>query len=48
MADLQQSIAALLSEERVFAPAGFVAEALVKDRGIYDRAEADVEGFWAE
>ena len=29
-------------------PAGFVAEALVKDRGIYERAEADVEGFWAE
>ena len=49
MADLQQNIAALLSEERVFdPPAGFVAEALVKDRGIYERAEADVEGFWAE
>jgi len=49
MADLQQNIAALLSEERVFEPpAGFVAEALVKDRGIYERAEADVEGFWAE
>ena len=49
MAGLQQNIAALLSEERVFEPpAGFVAEALVKDRGIYERAEADVEGFWAE
>jgi len=49
MADLQQNIAALLTEERVFEPpAGFVAEALVKDRGIYERAEADVEGFWAE
>ena len=49
MADLQQNIAALLSEERVFEPpAGFVAEALVKDRAMYERAEGDVEGFWAE
>lgn len=43
--DLQQNIAALPSEERVFEPqAGFVVEALVRDRTIYERAEADYEG----
>lgn len=48
-ADVRQNIAALPSEERVFEPpAGFVAEALVRDRTIYERAEADYEGFWAE
>jgi acetyl-CoA synthetase len=49
MADVQQNIAALLSEERVFEPpAGFVERAVVKDRSVYQRAEADHEGFWAE
>ena len=49
MAEVQQNIAALLSEERVFEPsADFVARALVKDRSIYERAEADHEAFWAE
>ncbi len=49
MAEVQQNIAALLSEERVFEPsADFVARALVKDWSIYERAEADHEAFWAE
>ena len=37
------------SEDRVFPPtAEFVDQALVSDPGIYARAEADWEGFWAE
>jgi acetyl-CoA synthetase len=37
------------SEDRVFPPApDFVDQALVSDPGIYQRAEADWEGFWAE
>ncbi len=49
MADVQQHISALLSEDRVFEPpADFVERALVKDGSIYERAEADYEGFWAE
>ncbi len=49
MADVQQNIAALLSEDRVFEPPEeFRSEAIVRDRSIYERAEADFEGFWAE
>ncbi|MDP9295153.1 MAG: acetate--CoA ligase [Actinomycetota bacterium] len=49
MTDVEQTIEALLSEKRVFEPAeDFRARALVKDRSIYERAEADHEGFWAE
>ena len=45
----ERHIEGLLSEGRVFTPpAAFVERALVADRSIYDRAEADVEGFWAE
>jgi acetyl-CoA synthetase len=45
----ERHIEGLLSEDRVFEPpAGFVERALVSDRSIYDRAEADFEGFWAE
>ena len=37
------------TETRTFAPPpGFVAQANVADPGIYERAEADFEGFWAE
>jgi acetyl-CoA synthetase len=36
-------------EERVFPPPeGFADHAVVADRGVFDRAERDVEGFWAE
>jgi len=49
MSEDQQDIAALLSEDRVFDPPGaFRARALIQDRSVYDRAEADPEGFWAD
>jgi len=49
MAEVQQNIAALLTEHRVFEPpAAFTATAIVKDRSIYEQAERDYEGFWAE
>jgi acetyl-CoA synthetase len=49
MSDVQQNIAALLSEDRVFEPSEeFRSRALVRDRSPYERAEADPEGFWAD
>ncbi|HZD17235.1 MAG TPA: acetate--CoA ligase [Actinomycetota bacterium] len=49
MSDVQQNIAALLSEDRIFEPSeGFRSKALIQDRAVYERAEADYEGFWAE
>jgi acetyl-CoA synthetase len=49
MADVEQNIAALLSEDRVFEPPeAFAARAIVRDAQIYERAEADPEAFWAE
>ena len=49
MADVEQNIRALLSDKRVFEPpADFAARAIVKDRSVYERAEADYQGFWAE
>jgi acetyl-CoA synthetase len=49
MSEVEQTIDALLSEKRVFQPPSeFTARALVNDREIYDRAEADQEAFWAE
>jgi acetyl-CoA synthetase len=49
MTDVQQHIDALLSEDRVFEPSpSFVERALVRDRSLYERADADAEGFWAE
>ncbi|CAA9544063.1 MAG: Acetyl-CoA synthetase [uncultured Thermomicrobiales bacterium] len=45
----EYTIEALASEERTFPPPpGFAAQAVANDRGIYARAEADLEGFWAE
>src|SRR4029077_12171910 len=42
-------IEALLQENRVFpATSAFKAQANVSDPEIYDRANADLEGFWAE
>ena len=47
--DAQQHIEALLSERREFPPPdAFRARALVSDRSIYERAEADHQAFWAE
>jgi len=49
MSDDQQNISALLSEDRVFEPPeAFRSRALVSDPSIYDRANANPEGFWAE
>ena len=49
MAGVEETISALLSESRVFAPPpGFASRALVADPAIYERAEADPEAFWAE
>jgi len=49
MAELQKNISALLTEHRVFEPPpAFTEQAVVKDRGVYEHADADFEGFWAE
>jgi acetyl-CoA synthetase len=52
MADDQKpnaTISALLAEDRTFAPPPeFASHAVVRDREIYERASADLEGFWAE
>ena len=44
----EPAIEALYSEDRTFPPPdGFIANALVSDRSLYDDAERDWEGFWA-
>ena len=49
MTDVQKTIEALLTEQRLFEPPGeFAARALVADPGIYERADADLAAFWAE
>ena len=49
VSDAQQHIEALLSERREFPPSdAFRAQALVNDRSLYERADADHEAFWAE
>jgi acetyl-CoA synthetase len=49
MADVEATIEALLSENRVFQPPEeFRAAANWNDPAIYERAAADPEGFWAE
>lgn len=46
--DVIGEIDALLSEERTFEPpAAFREHALVRDSSIYDEADRDPEGFWA-
>jgi len=46
--DPHAEISALLSEDRTFPPsAAFTAAAHANDPGIYDRAAADPEAFWA-
>jgi len=42
------AIEALLAEDRTFPPpAGFVDAATLQDASVYERAAADLEGFWA-
>ncbi|MEW6232461.1 MAG: acetate--CoA ligase [Chloroflexota bacterium] len=49
MVAMQTPIEALLEEGRKFAPGeAFVQQANVKDRSIYEKANQDLEGFWAE
>jgi acetyl-CoA synthetase len=49
MSDVERTIEALLSEQRIFEPPEeFRARAVVNDASIYSRAESDHEGFWAE
>jgi acetyl-CoA synthetase len=44
-----KAIEALLQEGRVFPPSGeFTARANINDPAVYERADADPEGFWAE
>ena len=49
MADVPQNIAYLLSEDRVFQPPeAFRDQAVMRDRTVYENADADHEAFWAE
>jgi acetyl-CoA synthetase len=45
----QQTISALLAEDRTFPPSDEMRQnALINDPAIYERADADIEAFWAE
>src|SRR5678815_4336693 len=49
MAESSPAIENLFSEGRTFPPPDeFKADALVTDRSLYEQAEQDLEGFWAE
>src|SRR5919109_792649 len=49
MAESNPAIENLLSEGRTFPPPeDFKTRALVNDRSLYEQAERDLEGFWAE
>ena len=45
---LEQEIEGLLDQDKFEPPDGFADGAVVADKGIYDEAEKDYEGFWAE
>ena len=45
---LEQEIEGLLDQDKFEPPDGFADGAVVADEGIYDEAEKDYEGFWAE
>jgi acetyl-CoA synthetase len=46
--DLEHELASLLDVERFDPPAGFREHALLSDPGVYEEAEADWQGWWAE
>ncbi len=49
MSDVERTIEALLSEQRIFEPPEeFRARAVVNDPSVYERAEEDHEAFWAD
>jgi acetyl-CoA synthetase len=44
---IQETIQVLVQEGRTFPPpADFTAQAVIKDRSVYDEADRDYEGFW--
>jgi acetyl-CoA synthetase len=44
---IQETIQVLVREGRTFPPpADFTAQAVIKDRSVYDEADRDYEGFW--
>src|SRR3954471_1598890 len=45
---LDQEIEDLLDQEKFAPPEGFAEQAVVSDESIYQQAEEDYEGFWAE
>jgi acetyl-CoA synthetase len=45
---LEQRLEALLDQEKFDPPEDFVKNASIKDAGIFEKAEQDYEGFWAE
>src|SRR3954447_24470073 len=45
---LEQQLEELLDQETFSPPDGFAEHAVVSDDGIYESADADYEGFWAE
>jgi acetyl-CoA synthetase len=49
MSAAEQTLDSLLTEDRTFAPPPeFAAQALVRDREVYARAEQDPEAYWAQ
>src|ERR1700755_533588 len=48
MATLESQIGELLDQERFEPPQEFASNALVTDSGIFEKADEDYEGFWAE
>ncbi len=48
MATLEQQLEELLDQETFAPPGGFAERAVVSDAGVYEAADADYEGFWAE
>jgi len=46
---VEQAIEALLSEQRTFPPSPeFVAQSAIQDRSLFERADADLQAFWAK
>src|SRR4051812_27640235 len=45
---LEQQLEELLDQETFSPPEGFREQAVVSDDAIYEQADADYEGFWAE
>jgi acetyl-CoA synthetase len=45
--ELDRKLASLLEVERFDPPAGFVKDALLSDPGVYERAAADPQAWWA-